>query len=309
MRSIEIQGHRGARGLAPENSLPGFARALEIGVDAIELDVAVCADGAVVVAHDRGLNALIARDSSGAPIPEPPPVIHQLSLTRLRRYEIGRLRPGSVYARLFPEQQQLDGVHIPTLEQVVDLTRRAANHEVVFNIEIKSSPEHPEDTLPPREFAEAVVADVARLDIETRTRIQSFDWRVLQHVQRLAQRIPCGYLSAQQSWFDTIRISDPAPSPWTAGFRPRAHGSLARAVKAAGGAIWAPYFEELSHPGVAAAQELGLKVVPWTVNGPADMRRLARLGVDGIISDFPDRLRAQLEGLGLPLPAPTPVEA
>ncbi|NIP88198.1 MAG: glycerophosphodiester phosphodiesterase [Gammaproteobacteria bacterium] len=304
MASTLIQGHRGARGLAPENSLPAFARAFSIGVDAVELDVGVSADGVVVVAHDRELNPDIARRADGTPLSEPTPTLHGLTLEQIKSFTIGRLRPGSVSARRFAEQDQLDGVTIPTLEEVVALAQAAADERVHFNIEIKTSPEQPQQTLPPERFAEVVVDEIRRLRIARRTWIQAFDWRVLQHVQRIAAEIPTGYLSAAQSWFDTVRAADPRPSPWTAGFTVREFGTLPRMVMAAGGTMWCPYYEDVEPACIAEAHALGLRVFVWTVNGPADMRRLIEWSIDGVISDYPDRLRTVAIEMGRPVPPP-----
>ena len=140
-----------------------------------------------------------------------------------------------------------------------------------------------------------------------RTAIQSFDWRTLSVVQREAPEIPTVYLSAQQPWQDNIRSGDSA-SPWTAGLHVGGFGnSVPRMVKAAGGAVWSPYFGEVTADSVDEAHSLGLLVVVWTVNEPADMHRMIELGVDGIISDYPDRLRQVAGAAGIRLPEPTPV--
>jgi glycerophosphoryl diester phosphodiesterase len=126
-------------------------------------------------------------------------------------------------------------------------------------------------------------------------------------VQREAPEIPTVYLTVEKGFMDNIQADQPS-SPWTAGFHvSRYGGSFPRMVKAAGGAVWSPYYAETTRDQVKEAQSLGLKVVVWTVNEPADMRRMIEWGVDGIISDRPDRLRAVAAEAGLPLPVPTPV--
>jgi len=139
-----------------------------------------------------------------------------------------------------------------------------------------------------------------------RTAIQSFDWRTLQIVQKEAPEIPTVYLTVEKGFMDSIQ-ADKASSPWTAGFHvSRYSGSIPRMVKAAGGAVWSPYYAETTREQVKEAQSLGLKVVVWTVNSPADMRRVIEWGVDGVISDRPDLLRKAAGELGVPLPRPTP---
>jgi glycerophosphoryl diester phosphodiesterase len=305
--AFDLQGHRGARGLAPENTLPAFARALAIGVTTLELDVGVTEDGVVVVAHDRRLNPDLARGTDGRWLRGTTRTIRELTFHELQRYDVGRLRPGSEYSKRFPEQRRMDGVRIPKLEDVFALVRQARNDEVRFNIETKLSPEAPEETAGSEEFARALVQVVRAGGMASRTTIQSFDWRTLAIAQRVAPEIATSYLSSQGAGVDNIGAGHDEASPWTAGLRFRDHGSVPKMVKAAGGAIWSPNYRDLDDALVKEAQMLGLKLLPWTVNDPADMERLIAWGVDGMITDYPDRLRDVLAAKGLPLPRPTPV--
>jgi glycerophosphoryl diester phosphodiesterase len=305
--AFDLQGHRGARGLAPENTLPAFARALAIGVTTLELDVGVTEDGVVVVAHDRRLNPDLARGTDGRWLRGTTRTLRELTFHELQRYDVGRIRPGSEYSKRFPEQRRMDGVRIPKLEDVFALVRQARNDEVRFNIETKLSPEAPDETAGPEEFARALVQVVRGGGMASRTAIQSFDWRTLAIVQREAPEIATSYLSSRSAGIDNIGAGRDAASPWTAGVRFRDHGSVPKMVKAAGGAIWSPNYRDLDEALVTEAQALGLKVLPWTVNDPADMERLVAWGADGIITDYPDRLREVLAAKGLPLPRATPV--
>jgi glycerophosphoryl diester phosphodiesterase len=263
--AVDIQGHRGARGHAPENTLPGFQRALALGVTTLELDVGVTKDGVVVIHHDRALNPDTTRGADGAWIAAPGTLIHRLSYAELERYDVGRIRPGSEYARRFPHQQPVDGARIPRLAQLFEL----AGASVRFNVETKLSPEAPGETLAPEPFARALIAEIRKAGVEKRSTIQSFDWRTLKVVEREAPEIATSYLTDR-------RNPDPAR------------------VHAAGGRIWSPEFTTLTHERVAAARRLGLGIVTWTVNEKADIERMLELGVDGIISDYPDRVRAAL---------------
>ena len=121
--AFDLQGHRGARGHAPENTLPGFERALAIGVDTLELDVGVTRDKVVVIHHDRRLNPDLARGPDGKWVSAPGPTIHSLTLAQLQTYDVGRIRPGSEYARRYPQQKPVDGTRIPRLEELFSLTR------------------------------------------------------------------------------------------------------------------------------------------------------------------------------------------
>ena len=289
--SLDLQGHRGARGLLPENTLPAFTRALELGVTTLELDCGVTRDGIVVISHDPALNPDITRDGEGRWLEGAGPAIHHLTYSELQSYDVGRIKPGSAYAQRFAQQQPVDGTRIPRLTDLFALVQKAGNERVRFNIETKLSPLKPDETLAPEIFARALLEVIRAAGMEGRVTIQSFDWRTLQVVQKEAPRVPTVYLSAQGTAPNTIPAGSVA-SPWTAGFAPgRYGGSIPRTVKAAGGAVWSPYHGNLTAETLREAQTLGLKVVVWTVNSATDMRRLIDWGVDGIISDYPDVLR------------------
>jgi glycerophosphoryl diester phosphodiesterase len=302
--AFDLQGHRGARGLAPENTLPAFARALTIGVTTLELDCGLTEDGVVVVAHDRRLNPDIARGPDGRWLAGRTRTLRELSFHELQRYDVGRLRPGSDYSKRFPEQRRMDGVRIPKLVDVFELVRKARNDAVRFNIETKLSPLAPDETAAPDEFARAVIEAVRAGGVERRTVIQSFDWRTLAVVQREAPEIATAYLTSEA---DNLREAGGTPSPWTNGIRLADHGSVPRMVKSAGGAIWSPNYRDLDDALVKEAKGLGLQVLPWTVNDRPDMERLIDAGVDGVITDYPDRLRDVMAAKDLALPKPTPV--
>ena len=183
---FDLQGHRGARGHAPENTLPGFARALELGVTTFELDVGVSRDGVVVVHHDRRLNPDVARGPDGRWVAAPAPLISSLDFDELQRYDVGRIRPGSEYARRFARQQPVDGARIPALAELLERHRSGS---VRFNIELKLLPDAADETLPPEPFAAAVVAVLRTARMEARCTLQSFDWRVVKVVEREAPEL------------------------------------------------------------------------------------------------------------------------
>jgi glycerophosphoryl diester phosphodiesterase len=305
--ALDIQGHRGARGLKPENTLPAFAHALSLGVTTLELDCAVTRDGVVVVSHDSTLNPDITRGADGRWLAGVGPPIRQFTYAELQRFDVGRIDPASAYATRFPAQQAVDGTRMPRLAEVFALARKSGNETVRFNIETKISPLRPERTVTPEEFARAFIAAIRAEKMERRVTIQSFDWRTLAVVQKEAPEIATSYLTAQQGFMNNV-MAGAATSPWTAPLHvSQFGGSIPRMVKAAGGAIWSPYSGEVTRENVKEAQALGLKVVVWTLNEPADIRRMIALGVDGIISDYPDRLRQAAGEAGIALPRPTPV--
>ncbi|HVY16766.1 MAG TPA: glycerophosphodiester phosphodiesterase [Rhodopila sp.] len=267
---LGMQGHRGARALFPENTLEGFVAAAALGVTAFELDVGMTADGVVVVHHDPALNPDIARDAAGAWLDGPGPFIRTLRFATLQTFDVGRLRPGSPTARLFPDQAPRDGARIPTLAAVL-----AALPEARFTIEVKTDPPHPEATASPAELAEATLSVIDAADAAGRVVVEAFDWRVQRHVRRTRPDIRLAWLTRPETvsrlWWDV----DPLPS-------------VAAGVAREGGPIWAPFHAALTEDDVREAHALGLSVLPWTVNEPKDMRRLIAWGVDGLISDRPD---------------------
>jgi glycerophosphoryl diester phosphodiesterase len=303
---FELQGHRGARGLWPENTLAGFAHAIELGVSSIELDCGVTRDGVVVVTHDAELNPDCTRDASGRFLSAPGPPILELTYAQLQSYDVGRLRPDSAYAARFPQQQSLDGARIPRLADVLSLVRTHGRGRVRVAIEVKTFPEQPRRTLPPEPFAQALQLDVERTATAALVAVLAFDWRVLRAVQRLMPHVASVALTEQQDGEDTVRIGSPHPSPWLGGLDPQQFdGSVVRLVHASGAGTWGPDYLDLDAQRVEQAHALGLRVVPWTVNEPADMERLLEFGVDGMISDRPDVLRSLLEQKGIAVPPRT----
>jgi glycerophosphoryl diester phosphodiesterase len=305
--ALDLQGHRGARGLAPENTLPAFATALSLGVTTLELDTGITKDGVVVISHNTTLNPDITRDSSGKWLGGPGPAIHTLAFPELQQYDVGRIKPGTDYAKQFPEQKAVDGTRIPRLADLFGLVKKSGNEWVRFNIETKVSPLEPDQTPDPETFAKRLVDLIRHEGMAPRVTIQSFDWRTLQIVQRIAPELPTVYLSVQQRSFDNIGTDKGAGSLWTAGFQYKEHGSVAKMVKAAGGPIWSPYVGDVTEFKVNEARALGLRVVVWTVNDATQIGKLLDLGVDGIISDRPDIVRQVLGKRSLALPPATPV--
>ncbi|MEX2409323.1 MAG: glycerophosphodiester phosphodiesterase family protein, partial [Rhodovibrionaceae bacterium] len=156
-------------------------------------------------------------------------------------------------------------------------------------------------------FADALIAVLEEAGVTERATVQSFDWRTLQRVQAAAPELATAYLTVEQDWMDTVRRGEAGLSPWLAGYDlKQAEGLLPVLVKRAGGDVWSPYFRDLREVDLRDAHRVGLRVVVWTVNDPADMASLIELGVDGIITDYPDRLKAVLADYGLPEPPSYP---
>jgi glycerophosphoryl diester phosphodiesterase len=294
--AFDLQGHRGTRGLAPENTLAAFRTAVALGVTTLETDLAVTKDDVVVISHDPMLNPDLVRGADGQWIGPPGHPIHSLTLAELKRYDIGRINPASRYAKQFPEQKPVDGKRFPTLAELF----ATVGPDVRFNIEIKTDPARPEDTPDPATFARLAVDAIRAGKASGRTTLQSFDWRGLLEVRRLAPEIPTSCLTIESNNVDTVGRASGRPSPWLAGLDLAAHGgSVPRLAKVAGCAVWSPFYRNVTAVTLKEAHALGLKVTPWTVNDPAEMTRLIDMGVDGLITDYPDRAQPVLAAKGL----------
>jgi glycerophosphoryl diester phosphodiesterase len=305
--AFDIEAHRGGRGLFPENTLAAFAGALAMGVDTLELDVGVTRDGVLVVSHERRLNPDLARDAGGAYVVPPGTPFVELTLAQVKTYDVGQIRPGSTYAKQFPEQRAVPRTPIPTLKEVIDLVRRSGDEHVRLNIETKLDPDHPDEAPDPDRFVALLLVLLKAEDFADRVMIQSFDWRTLQLVQQRAPNIPTVYLTLQRGM--TPNVSLEGATRWTAGFAPADHGgSLPRTIKDAGGRVWSPYFADVTPELVKEAHDFGLGVVVWTVNKPEDIARMIDMGVDGIISDRPDVLRKVAGDKGVSLPQGHPAQ-
>jgi glycerophosphoryl diester phosphodiesterase len=277
-------------------------------VTSLELDVLLTRDGVVVVGHDPRLNPDVVRGPDGAWLTPPTPSVASLTFAELRRFDVGRLRPGSAYAAPFPDQAPRDGERMPRLADVYALAERAGNHEVRFNVEMKTELLEEPDGPSPDALADAVIAVVRQARAERRTTLQSFDWRAVRRVREAAPDLATSCLTVEQPDDDTIQASRPGPKPWLAGLDPSAYGgSVPRLVKAMDVPSWSPHYLDLTAARMAEAAALGLAVVVWTVNDTTDMARLIDLGVAAIISDRPDRLRAAMVARRMSVPAPTPV--
>jgi glycerophosphoryl diester phosphodiesterase len=258
---ILVHGHRGARAIYPENTVPAFEYAIKIGADVLEMDVAVTKDNVLVISHDPHINPEICKG------PHPGVAIHELTLAELREYDCGALKNPH-----FPKQQPVPGTRIPTLDDVLSLSR---GNKVEFNIETKSFPDHPELTPPPGVFARMLLDVIRKHQLDSRVIVQSFDFRTLHATKRLAPN---------------IRLS----ALWEGDARPFvdiAHDGEA--------GIISPLFKLVTPQQVKSAHDAKIQVVPWTADTPADWQMLIDAGVDAIITDDPAALIAYMKERGL----------
>ncbi len=292
-KPFELHGHRGARALFPENTLPGFIATMALGVDGLELDIATTSDGVPVIFHDPDLHPDLVRLPDGSWLDGPRPLIRTISLAELRRYDVGRIRPGSPTAANFPDQVPRDGTSIPTFAAIIAAT---AGSQVTLQAELKILPQRPEATVAASVMADAAIAVATQAGALARLDLRSFDWLALRHVRLNHPTIPLTYLTRRPR-------PELAPFYWD--------GDMAGSVPAAVAAeshgrrvVWAAEYTTLTEELLEQAHALGLRVMPWTVNDPADMARLIAWGVDGLCTDRPDLARIAMHAAGLPLPVP-----
>ncbi len=301
---FDLQGHRGARGHFPENTLEGFVATIGLGVTTLEMDAVVSADGVLVLSHDRRLNPALTRTPEGKWLEGEGRAIREFTWEELASYDIGRINPENSYSERFVSQEGRDGIRFARLDETLRHIEGLSGGQMRYNIEIKTSPLDPGASADPEAAAKLMVALLKELGLEARASVQSFDWRSLVVVEALAPEIATAFLTAEQSWLDNLQRGEDGVSPWLAGLD-MDNGPLTppEAIKHLGGSIWSPYYRDLLPFDLKEAQSSGLSVIVWTVNDPEAMRSLITLGVDGIITDYPDRLRRVLEEMGRPLPA------
>jgi glycerophosphoryl diester phosphodiesterase len=234
------------------------------------------ADGVVVVSHDLALNPDITRDAAGKYLSGATPPIHDLTFAALQTYDVGRIRPASPYRLLHRAQKPSDGARIPSLEDVL-----LAVPDAGLIIELKTDPRYPDRTVAPAELADAVLSVIDSAHAANRVTLESFDWRGPRHIRRLRPELRTAWLTRAE----TVRDA----ALWWDGESPSRHGgSVPATVADQGGQVWAPEFSTLTRAAVAEAHDLGLRVIPWTANRRAAIRRLIGWGVDGLITDRPD---------------------
>ncbi|MEV7907688.1 glycerophosphodiester phosphodiesterase family protein [Streptomyces anulatus] len=312
-RTFDLQAHRGGLGLVVESSLLGFANALEIGVSTLELDVQITEDGAAVVTHDRQVSGRKCRDTAPAfpGDPEFPYVgkyVNTLTLAQVRTMDCGSLTLPE-----FPGQRPSPGAPMATLREVFDLVRRYRANDVTLNVETKVEAGAPQETAPRERFVRVTLEEIRRARMWRQVTIQSFDWGALMRVRQLEPRLPIVALTNR----DFLQTGQPGASPWLGGIDiDDFGGDPLRAIKSFGADAFSPVHGfpqdgKVTDPGYQPyvtremtdqAHALGIKVIPWTVDDEPTIDKLIDDGVDGLITDYPDRLRRILAERGFRLP-------
>jgi glycerophosphoryl diester phosphodiesterase len=262
------EGHRGARGLMPENTIPAMKKALDVGANVLELDVHISKDNKVVVAHDPYMNRKFTLLPSGEEIPEEDArkyILYQMDYDEIRKFDVG-----SKYYDTYPEQKKMPA-YIPLLGELIDSIEQYTDEKgmpaAIYNIEVKAKPEKDGVYQPkPEELIKLVMDVVNEKQIGNRFYIQSFDIRQIQEVRQNYPHVVTGFLTSN-------REASMEENLESIGFQPE---------------IYSPYHKLATAELIAKVHERGMKFIPWTVNNQEDMERLMQMGVDGIITDYPN---------------------
>lgn len=271
MKIFDLQGHRGARGLLPENTIPGFLHAVDLGVNTLEFDLVVTKDQKLLVSHEPWFHHNISSKPDGSPISEEEQLsfnIFEMTFEETQQFDVGER--GHV---LFPNQKPMEA-RKPLLSDVIrtveDYTADNNLSPVAYNIETKSVPNQYGIMYPyPETFAQLLYQELSILDenydLFERIIIQSFDPATLIEFRKLNGDIKLAMLVADDRSIDSYVTA--------LGFVPE---------------IWSPNYRLLTADFVSEAHDRGMKVIPWTVNTVEEMRKQLKMGVDGIITDYPD---------------------
>lgn len=268
---FDLQGHRGCRGLMPENTIPAMLKAIELGVTTLEMDAVITRDSQVVVSHEPFFNHEISTRPDSSEIPEGEDLdfnIYQMDYSDVRKFDVG-MRP---HPR-FPDQQKLP-VYKPLLGELIDSVEQyiLRNHvpPVQYNIETKCLPQFDQTFHPgPGQFVELLMAVIRDKGIAARTTIQSFDRRTLQYLHQHYPDMQTTLLVEE----DDARTPDELLK--NLGFLP---------------SVYSPHYSLVTPELIKACHQQNIRVIPWTVNDAETMRKLVDLGVDGLITDYPDRI-------------------
>ncbi|HQF02460.1 MAG TPA: glycerophosphodiester phosphodiesterase family protein [Phycicoccus sp.] len=271
---FDLQGHRGARGLAPESTVASFDAALAAGITGVEFDVRLTGDGEVVVWHDPTLEGgkcvFDGDDLTNARVAD-------LTLEQLRTVDIGALTLPA-----FPEQVAAPGSRILTLAEL--FSRYAVAHPTLWwTVELKVDPTDPDEVATREELTGKVVEAIKVAGVEGRSFVHSFDWAVLELAREIDSSLILSALTIPGLPLEDVR-------PWTGSLDPADFPDEVAAAAALGASVFSPYWTWCTPANVERAHDLGLAVLPWTVNEPADIESVRAAGVDGLVTDYPDRV-------------------
>ena len=285
---IRVVGHRGARGLFPENSMVGFENILKLGVNLIELDIVLANDKTPIITHNHTLNPFTSRDVNGEFVNENIKV-SSLTVEQIKNYEIGRLDLNSNYGKRFPEQAPLDGIYMPTLQELFEKMQQPEFEQVRLMVEIKSEPDY--SSQDKENIASLVTKQIRDANLVNKVLLHSFDWLLLSKCRKKDPEIITSFLTKKGYQNE---CKNHRPSQVYMQDSAEHSNAVFKKINALGGSVWCPYFKDITRDRVLCARENNLIVVVWTVNEPDDIAAMIELGVDAIITDYPPRVMSAL---------------
>jgi len=288
---IKIYGHRGARGDLPENTLESFKYLFDNAINAYETDILISKDLIPVITHDFRLDPSLTKDEAGNWIKDENIKIFDLTYDEILKFDIGSLNKLSRYGRRFINQRSLENQKIPKLSELLELSSKNLLQDLLINLEIKSTPDEKNLTPDPQDLVQIVLNEINNSNLKDKIIISSFDWRILREVKKQSPEIPRAYLTFQQEKGMKIKKTIYSKSPWIDHIPLTIVYDLPKIIKELGGSAWHPYYKDINKKAVKDAHDNNLPVNVWTVNDEDDMLKMIEYGVDGIMTDYPLRLK------------------
>ena len=288
---IKIYGHRGARGDLPENILESFKYLFDNAINAYETDIVISKDLIPVITHDFRLDPSFTKDKEGNWIKDENIKIFDLTYNEILKFDVGSLNKLTRYGRRFINQRTLENQKIPKLSELLELSSKNLLQDLLINLEIKSTPEEKNLTPDPQDLVQIVLNEINNSNLKDKIIISSFDWRILREVKKQSPEIPRAYLTFQQEKGMKIKKTIYSKSPWIDHIPLTIVYDLPKIIKELGGSAWHPYYKDINKKAVKDAHDNNLPVNVWTVNDEDDMLKMIEYGVDGIMTDYPLRLK------------------
>ena len=288
---IKIYGHRGARGDLPENTLESFKYLFDNAINAYETDILISKDLIPVITHDFRLDPSLTKDMEGNWIKDENVKIFDLTYDEISKFDVGSLNKLTRYGRRFVNQKSLENQKIPKLSELLELSSKNVLQNLLINLEIKSTPDEKNLTPDPKDLVQIVLNEINNSNLKDKIIISSFDWRILREVKKQSPEIPRAYLTFQQEKGMKIKKTIYSKSPWIDHIPLTIVYDLPKIIKELGGSAWHPYYKDINKKAVKDAHDNNLPVNVWTVNDEDDMLKMIEYGVDGIMTDYPLRLK------------------
>ena len=292
---IKIYGHRGARGDLPENTLESFKYLFDNNINAYETDILITKDLTPVITHDFRLDPSFTKDEDGNWIKDENIKIFDLTYEEISKFDVGSLNKLTRYGRRFVNQRSLENQKIPKLSELLELSSKNVLQNLLINLEIKSTPDEKNLTPDPKDLVQIVLNEINNSNLKDKIIISSFDWRVLREVKKQSPEIPRAYLTFQQEKGMKIKKTIYSKSPWIDHIPLTIVYDLPKIIKELGGSAWHPYYKDINKKAVEDAHDNNLPVNVWTVNDEDDMLKMVEYGVDGIMTDYPLKLKEVCE--------------